>query len=143
MKKSFQLLIILLLVSLGLVAIGNRVVMGSAEKVIVDERASFGDKEVAEGLRVNIPVSTIVGYRGDRRGHVLWDTAFVIGESPTVKTEAELSIGPPLPFAVQTARTMQRDSRNSARFSAIMSRSAATASSAPARLSARSATSTR
>ena len=92
MKKSFQLLIILLLVSLGLVAIGNRVVMGSAEKVIVEERASFGDKEVAEGLRVNIPVSTIVGYRGDRRGHLLWDTEFVIGESPTVKTEAELSI---------------------------------------------------
>jgi len=56
MKKSFQLLIILLLVSLGLVVAGGASVAYSGSQVTVEELNSFGDKSAAEGIQLSIPV---------------------------------------------------------------------------------------
>ncbi|MBQ8815361.1 MAG: hypothetical protein IJZ85_12800 [Lachnospiraceae bacterium] len=90
MKKSFKLLIILLLALLAFVAVGSKALTDSAEMVTVEERASFGDKAEAKGLRINIPVRSNMGYRGLGRSYLRWDTDFVLDGA--VKTQVTLSI---------------------------------------------------
>ena len=77
MKKSFSVLIILLLVSLGLVVVGGASLAYSGSQVTVEELNSFGDKSAAEGIRLQIPVGCL-----DAR--LNWNTEYKVGDESAI-----------------------------------------------------------
>lgn len=79
MKKSFVLLIALLLLITGTVYVAQTTILENKDKVTFTENVIYGDKSVVDGVTVEM--------RADYHDQLYWNSTYVIGEKPQVDTE--------------------------------------------------------
>ena len=81
MRKAFLFLILFIGVSVGGMCMAFAGINEARDQVEITERVLYGDKSVAEGLKIQCKT----GY--DNR--LFWNTTYEIGEVPTTNTEYE------------------------------------------------------
>lgn len=79
MKKSFVLLIALLLLIMGTVYVAQTTILKDRDTVTFEEKVIYGDKSVVDGVTVEM--------RTHYRNQLYWDSTYVIGQTPQVDTE--------------------------------------------------------
>ncbi len=78
MKKSFVLLITLVVLGIAVLCVGQQQILAEKDQVIITENILFGDKSVADGVTLNL--------HNHYESQIFWDTTYVIGENPRVDT---------------------------------------------------------
>lgn len=79
MKKSFVLLVTLVLLILGTVYYAQDVLLKEADQVHFTEQIIFGDKSVVDGV--------VVEMYNEYDYQLFWDSTYVVGEKPKESTE--------------------------------------------------------
>lgn len=79
MKKSFVLLIALVLLAVTIVYYGQTSVMAEADQVQITEQVLYGDKSVVEGVTLQM--------KNHYQYQMFWDTTYVLGEQPEALTD--------------------------------------------------------
>ncbi len=78
MRKSLILTLLLLILAAGSFGYIHGSVDASKDAVVIDETVLYGDKVIAEGIKVDL--STHCDYR------LFWDTLYTVGEKPEIST---------------------------------------------------------
>ena len=78
MKKSFVLLITLVVLAIAVLFVGQHQLLAEKDQVIITENILFGDKSVADGVTINL--------HNHYEEQIFWDTTYVIGENPEIDT---------------------------------------------------------
>lgn len=78
MKKSFVLLITLVVLAAAVLCVGQQQILAEKDQVTIIETILFGDKAVADGVNVNL--------HNHYESQIFWDTTYVIGEEPKTDT---------------------------------------------------------
>ena len=79
MRKSLGVFTVLLLLLVSMTAVSFAEVNQSGTEIEIEEEILYGDKTVAEGLTLQIPVSV--------NGRMFWDTEYVVGDDPAARTD--------------------------------------------------------
>lgn len=81
MKKSFVLLILLLLLGTGAVCYAQSSILPEKDNVQFTETVLYGDKSLVEGVTVTM--------KNEWNRMLFWESTYVIGETPSVTTNYE------------------------------------------------------
>lgn len=79
MKKSFVLLVTLVILATSVVCFGQTSLLAQKDQVQFTENILYGEKNVVDGVTV--------GMKNQYDEHLYWDSTYVIGENPTVSTD--------------------------------------------------------
>ncbi|MBQ8815363.1 MAG: hypothetical protein IJZ85_12810 [Lachnospiraceae bacterium] len=79
MRKSMGVFIALLVIAVSAAAVSFAAVDRTGHEIEIDEEILYGDKTVAEGLSLEIPVSL--------SANLFWDTTYVVGKDSLPQTD--------------------------------------------------------